>query len=96
MENQKPQDEAQSEAALAAPTGSANLLCPFCKQPCDAGWDCACGAKAVNSVMWFYPSKPLMRHANIGEMGLVMRVMAQTLDEGLREMLHSTNDQAEL
>lgn len=36
-------------------------LCPFCKEPCEVGFDCECGAKAMNSMTWLEPTKPLMR-----------------------------------
>lgn len=62
-------------------------LCPFCREECTVGWDCSCGAKAVNSAIWFEKTKPLMRHKNIGDMGLVLRVMSKKTDEGLKEMI---------
>lgn len=31
---------------------SMSWLCPFCDAGCWPGWDCECGAKAINSLLW--------------------------------------------
>jgi hypothetical protein len=48
-------------ASGSAEFGAAGWRCPFCKKPCEVGWDCECGAKAMNRMTWLDREKPLMR-----------------------------------
>ena len=61
-------------------------VCPFCGTFCTVGFDCHCGAKAVNSAVWF-TGKPLMRDATLNDYELMLMACAKTLGKRLREMV---------
>jgi hypothetical protein len=55
-----------SEGATQAILDSGQIfLCPFCIRECVVGWDCSCGAKAINSILWFNDAEPIMRHHSV-------------------------------
>ncbi len=57
-----------------------------------AGWDCECGAKAMNSALWLRPHKPLMRGPQTTEVdafafGFNKSNGTAELSDSIREMI---------
>lgn len=56
------------------------FLCPWCRQQCDVGWDCACGAKALASDFYVTPDRPAMQAQGTSPLGAICAVMARRSD----------------
>lgn len=70
-------------------------LCPFCMKDCFVHFDCECGAKAVNSALWFEKDIPMMRSADLSSFDIVaMAFIGELNDQKVKRMIAVENKQA--